>query len=135
MNSGTGFVNDKAYPLFGKIDAPNPDAYDDASETRIFKVVLYHCFLVLGGPIVAFFVTKILLLSPLFQWGSEEIKTDVVSAIVAGTILISTHSSILHYVTFHILFAEIVLHIALGMYIVKAYRGETDTKQQMGKRD
>ena len=66
---------------------------------------------------------------------SEEIKTDVVSAIVAGTILISTHSSILHYVTFHILFAVIVLHIALGMYIVKAYRGETDTKQQMGKRD
>ena len=81
MNSEIG--DDKAYPYFGKIDA-RPDIYDEASESRIFKIVLYHCFLVLGGPIIAFFVTKIVLLSPLFQWGSEEIKTDVVSAIVAG---------------------------------------------------
>ena len=45
---------------------------------------LESCALVLAGPIVAFFGTKTLLLGPVFQWGSHEAKTDVVSAVVAG---------------------------------------------------
>jgi hypothetical protein len=70
--------------VFGKIIG-HPQQYDQASESRVFRAVLYHCALVLGGPIVAFFGTKTLLLGPIFQWESEGTTTDVVSAIVAGS--------------------------------------------------
>ena len=63
----------------------HPQQFDQASESRVFRAVLYHCALVLGGPIVAFFGTKTLLLGPIFQWDSEGTTTDVVSAIVAGS--------------------------------------------------
>ncbi len=52
----------------------------------VFRSVLYYCVLVLGGPIVAFFGTRYLILVPLLSWGTEEVKTNVVSAIVAGKI-------------------------------------------------
>jgi uncharacterized membrane protein len=107
---------DTANPLendvFGKI-VGHPQQFDQASESRVFRAVLYHCVLVLAGPIVAFFGTKTLLLGPVFQWDSHEVKTDVVSAVVA----------------------VIVLHIALGFYIVHAYFSESDPKHQIGKRD
>merc|ERR1712156_696910 len=74
---------------------------------------LFFTNVALLGPIVAFFGTKTLLLGPIFQWDSSEVRTDVVSAVVA----------------------VIVLHIALGFYIVKAYFSETDPKHQLGKRD
>ena len=69
--------------VFGTI-VGNPQQFDEASESKVFRAVLYHCALVLGGPIVAFFGTKNLLLSPIFQWDSEGTTTDVVSAVVAG---------------------------------------------------
>ena len=72
--------------VFGKIIG-RPQQYDEASESRVFKTVLYQCALVLLGPIVAFFGTKTLLLGPIFQWDSSEVKTDVVSAVVAGSYL------------------------------------------------
>jgi len=98
--------------VFGKIIG-HPQQFDQASESRVFRAVLYHCALVLGGPIVAFFGTKTLLLGPIFQWDSEGTTTDVVSAIVA----------------------VVVLHIALGFYIAHAYFTESDPKHQIGKRD
>ena len=85
MNSGGIIDRDN---VFGKIEAhPDPNNESESeSESRIFKIVLYHCFLVLGGPIIAFFVTKNILLTIILQWGPAETKTDVVSAIVAGSL-------------------------------------------------
>ena len=75
-----------------------------------FKSVLFYCAMILGGPIVAFFVTRIILEGPL---GYEITKnTEVASAIVA----------------------VIVLHIALGFFIVRAYFSG-DEKSKMGKSD
>ena len=82
-------------------------------DSTVFKAVLYYCVLVLGGPIVAFFGTRYLILVPLFQWGTEDVKTNVVSAIVA----------------------VVVLHIALGLFIMRAYFNEDDAKKKIGKRD
>ena len=75
-----------------------------------FKSVLFYCVMILGGPVVAFFVTRIILEGPL---GYEVTKnTEVASAIVA----------------------VIVLHIALGFFIVRAYFSG-DEKSKMGKSD
>ena len=95
---------------FGQITA-SPRQFEEPSESTIFFTVLYQCALVLGGPIVAFFVTKMMLISPLFEWESKEIKTDVTSAIVA----------------------VVVLHLALFYYIINAYLG--DKKEKIGKKD
>ena len=92
---------------FGQITA-SPRQFEEPSESTIFFTVLYQCGLVLGGPIVAFFVTKMMLLN-LLEWESKEIKTDVTSAIVA----------------------IVVLHLALFYYIINAYLG--DKKEKIGK--
>ena len=100
---------------FGQISvSPQKLEPDSASESRVFKSVLYYCALVFGGPIIAFFATKYLLLSPIFAWSSNDTKTDVTSAVVA----------------------IIFLHFALGLYIMKAYFADDgDSKRKLGKRD
>merc|ERR1711976_95442 len=97
---------------FGKISA-NFDPRDQATGS-LFKTVLFYCLLVIGGPLVGFFATKTLILGALLQLDQSEIKTDVVSAIVA----------------------VVVLHIALGLFIVRAYfNDDSDTKKKIGKSD
>ena len=67
---------------FGQIST-NFDPRDQASGS-VFKTILFYCVLVIGGPLVGFFATKTLILGLLLQWDQSEIRTDVVSAIVAG---------------------------------------------------
>ena len=79
-----------------------------------FKSVLSYCVLILGGPIVAFFVTRFGILSGILGWDASAIKTEVTSAIVA----------------------VVILHIALGLFIVRAYfSGEDTSKAKIGKSD
>ena len=68
---------------FGKIST-NVDPRDQMSSGSVFKTILFYCVLVIGGPLVGFFATKIIILGGLLSWDQSEIKTDVVSAIVAG---------------------------------------------------
>ena len=96
---------------FGQITASPQQLQEEISESRVFFTILYHCALVLGGPIVAFFGTKLVLLSPVFQWEAKEVKTDVTSAVVA----------------------IVVLHAALFFYIFNAYF--QDKKAKIGKKD
>merc|ERR1712062_561744 len=96
---------------FGKISA-NFDPRDQATGS-LFKTVLFYCVLVIGGPLVGFFTTKTLILGAILHWDQSEIRTDVVSAIVA----------------------VVVLHIALGLFIMKAYFSTEDKKEKIGKRD
>merc|ERR1712111_243996 len=96
---------------FGKISA-NFDPRDQATGS-LFKTVLFYCVLVIGGPLVGFFTTNTLILGAILHWDQSEIRTDVVSAIVA----------------------VVVLHIALGLFIMKAYFSTEDKKEKIGKRD
>ena len=79
-----------------------------------FKSVLSYCIFILGGPVVAFFVTRFGILSGMLEWDASAIRTEVTSAIVA----------------------VVVLHIALGLFIVRAYfSGEDKSKAKIGKSD
>ena len=69
---------------FGQIST-NFDPREQVSMSgSVFKTILFYCVLVIGGPLVGFFATKTLILGFLLNWDQNEIKTDVVSAIVAG---------------------------------------------------
>ena len=72
---------------FGKITRPMAGE-DHFPEAKIFKSVLYYSILILGGPVITFFIAKNLILSAVFQWGSDEVKTNVVSAIASGCLVI-----------------------------------------------
>ena len=70
------------------------------SDGAVFKTVLFYSVLILLLPIASFFVTKIVL----FEWflGQQAtIGSNIVSAVVA----------------------VIILHLALGLFIYKAYFG------------
>ena len=77
-----------------------------------FKSVLSYCILILGGPVLAFFVTRFGVLGGVLGWDPSAIRTEVTSAVVA----------------------VVVLHIALGFFIVRAYFSGED-KSKMGKSD
>ncbi|XP_023015994.1 vacuolar ATPase assembly integral membrane protein VMA21 homolog [Leptinotarsa decemlineata] len=64
-----------------------------------FKTVLAYCVFILASPITTFFFSKLVLFEGII--GASPIATNVWSAI----------------------FAVIMLHIALGLYIYKAYFG------------
>ena len=72
---------------FGKITRPMA-AGDQFPEAKIFKSVLYYSLLILGGPVITFFIAKNLILSTVFQWGPDEVMTNVVSAIASGCLLL-----------------------------------------------
>ena len=77
-----------------------------------FKSVLSYCLLILAGPVLAFFVTRNGVLGGILGWDPKAIPTEVTSAIVA----------------------IIVLHIALGFFIVRAYFSGEE-KSKIGKSD
>jgi len=77
----------------------------EQSEGNIFSKVLFYCSLILLLPLVAFFGTKTLV----FEWflGQQAtIGTNIVAAVVA----------------------VITLHLALGLFIYKAYFDEEGKK-------
>jgi len=90
------------------------DATSDWSQNSYgdFKSVLFYCIMILGGPVVAFFVTRFGVLGGALGWDPSAIQTEVTSAIVA----------------------VVVLHIALGFFIVRAYFSG-DEKTKIGKSD
>ena len=77
-----------------------------------FKTVLSYCVMILGGPVLAFFMTRNGLLGGVLGWDTSAIRTEVTSAVVA----------------------VVVLHIALGFFIVRAYFSG-DEKSKIGKSD
>ncbi|XP_035728373.1 vacuolar ATPase assembly integral membrane protein VMA21 homolog [Vespa mandarinia] len=77
-------------------------------ELQIFKTVLYHCLIILVLPVLSFFVSKIFIFDGLL--GTNSIPSNVYSAGVA----------------------IVVLHIALGAFIYRAYfdeRSKTEVKK------
>ena len=98
---------------FGQLRAQMIGSGNEDSEGVVFSSVLTYCALILGGPIFAFFVTKIGILTVVFGWESDGVSTNVASAVVA----------------------VIVLHMALGLFIAKAYFGADQTKVKIGKKD
>merc|ERR1711973_298403 len=100
---------------FGQLRAQMIGSESDASDGAVFSSVLTYCSLILLGPILAFFVTKMGILSLILGWDEEGKATNVVSAIVA----------------------VVVLHLALGLFICKAYFGDQQerTKIRIGKKD
>lgn len=97
---------------FGQIHVRGKIGDDEQSEADTFKSVLFYCVLILGGPIVAFAVTKVFVLGVVLQWDTDTIRANVVSAVVA----------------------VVILHVALGLFISKAYFG-SDVKKKIGKKD
>lgn len=99
---------------FGQLRAQMMEGSGGDSEGVVFSSVLKYCILILGGPILAFFVTKVALLSMLLGWDENAISTNVASAVVA----------------------VIVLHMALGLFIFRAYFSDSETsKIKIGKKD
>jgi hypothetical protein len=104
--------NYQADDPFGQIHVRNRADEEEHNESDMFKSVLGYCVLILGGPILAFAVTKVFILGMVLQMDTETIRANVTSAVVA----------------------VVVLHLALGLFISKAYFG-TDAKKKIGKHD
>jgi len=77
-----------------------------------FKSVLFYCLMILGAPVLSFFVTRFYVLGGVLGWDPSAVSTEVTSAVVA----------------------VVVLHIALGFFIVRAYFSG-DEKTKIGKSD
>ena len=97
---------------FGQIHVRNRVEEEEQNESDMFKSILGYCILILGGPILAFAVTKVFILGMVLQMDTETIRANVTSAVVA----------------------VVVLHMALGLFISKAYFG-ADAKKKIGKHD
>lgn len=69
----------------------------EATELQSFKTVLYHSVVILALPVIAFFASKVFLFDAIL--GLTNIRSNVYSAGVA----------------------VIVLHVALGAFIYRAY--------------
>lgn len=69
-----------------------------------FKVVLFYCLLIIFVPILSFFSTKVILES---NFQLTTVQTNIYSAIAA----------------------VVGLHIALALYIVKAYFSEEESDE------
>jgi len=113
-SSGSGNSDGGDAP-FGQLRAQMIGGGNDQTDGAAFASVLTYCSLIMISPILAFFVTKVGVLSVVLGWDSEGKSTNVVSAVVA----------------------VIVLHLALGLYICKAYFGDQEerTKIRIGKKD
>merc|ERR1712088_555473 len=84
------------------------------SDGAAFTGVLSYCCLILGGPILSFFTFKFWVFSLVLGWDADAISTNVASAVVA----------------------VVVLHLALGLFIFKAYFGSDEqAKIKIGKKD
>lgn len=75
---------------------------NDTKDYNSFKVVLFYCLLIIFFPVFTFFSIKTFLFDNYFNL--EPIRSNIYSAVSA----------------------VIALHIALGLYIYKAYFGADD---------
>ncbi|CAH1159659.1 unnamed protein product [Phaedon cochleariae] len=83
---------------------------EEPTSYSVFKTILGYSALILVSPILMFFVSKIILMEGIFNAGP--IASNVWSAI----------------------FAVIILHVAVGLYIYKAYF-EADKVKHLVKPD
>ncbi|KAK2579753.1 hypothetical protein KPH14_011093 [Odynerus spinipes] len=69
----------------------------ELSELQVFKTVLLHCLVIIALPVLSFFMSKVFVFDGLL--GSNSIPSNVYSAAVS----------------------IVVLHVALGAFIYRAY--------------
>ncbi|XP_012351154.1 LOW QUALITY PROTEIN: vacuolar ATPase assembly integral membrane protein VMA21 homolog [Apis florea] len=77
-------------------------------ELQVFKTVLFHCVVIIALPVLSFFTSKIFIFDGLL--GLNHVPSNVYSAAVA----------------------ILVLHVALGSFIYRAYfddQSKTQTKR------
>ncbi|KAK9305220.1 hypothetical protein QLX08_003660 [Tetragonisca angustula] len=80
----------------------------ESAELQVFKTVLFHCLVIIALPVFSFFTSKIFIFDGLL--GLNHVPSNVYSAGVA----------------------ILVLHIALGAFIYRAYfddQSKTQTKR------
>ena len=80
---------------------------------EVFGSVLYYCSLILFLPLLAFLVTKTVVLEAVLGQDADAVSTNVTSAVVA----------------------VVVLHLALGLFIYKAYFQQEAPKARIGKQE
>ncbi|KAL7290143.1 vacuolar ATPase assembly integral membrane protein VMA21 homolog [Trichogramma pretiosum] len=83
----------------------------EQSELSIFKVVLMHCIYIIAFPVIAFFLSKFLLSNGIF--GLSAVASNVYAAGIA----------------------ILVLHVALGAFIYKAYTDSSGSTKPQSKAD
>ncbi|TMW50498.1 hypothetical protein DOY81_004426 [Sarcophaga bullata] len=93
-----------------KQNKQNRQMSDDAKDYSSFKTVLFYCSLIVFLPVLTFFLLKGLVLDRFFE--IAEMKSNIYSAV--GAVL--------------------ALHLALGLYIYRAYFG-VDSTQNRKKAD
>ncbi|KAH8381032.1 vacuolar ATPase assembly integral membrane protein VMA21 homolog [Drosophila serrata] len=76
----------------------------DSQDYSSFKTVLFYCMLIVFLPVLTFFVLKGFVLDQFFS--ISEVKVNIASAVGA----------------------VVALHIALGLYIYRAYFGASGSK-------
>ncbi|XP_022212930.1 vacuolar ATPase assembly integral membrane protein VMA21 homolog [Drosophila obscura] len=77
---------------------------EDSQDFSSFKTVLFYCMLIVFLPVITFFLMKGVVLDGFFKM--SEMKVNIFSAVGA----------------------VVALHIALGLYIYRAYFGATGSK-------
>ncbi|XP_034482059.1 vacuolar ATPase assembly integral membrane protein VMA21 homolog [Drosophila innubila] len=83
----------------------------DSHDYSSFKVVLFYCSLIVFLPVVTFFALKGFVLDQFFSM--SDVKVNIASAVGAVA----------------------ALHVALGLYIYRAYFGGSDKKAAQSKQD
>ncbi|BFF97711.1 vacuolar ATPase assembly integral membrane protein VMA21 homolog [Drosophila madeirensis] len=77
---------------------------EDSQDYSSFKTVLFYCMLIVFLPVITFFLMKAVVLDGFFDM--SEVKVNIFSAVGA----------------------VVSLHIALGLYIYRAYFGAASSK-------
>ncbi|XP_060651375.1 vacuolar ATPase assembly integral membrane protein VMA21 homolog [Drosophila nasuta] len=83
----------------------------DSQDYSSFKVVLFYCSLIVFLPVVTFFALKGFVLEQFFTM--SDVKVNIAAAVGAVG----------------------ALHVALGLYIYRAYFGGSDSKASQSKQD
>lgn len=86
------------------------DTRAEIPERQLFKTVFFYCIVIIAAPVITFFWTKLFFFETLLN--TDSIASNVYSAILA----------------------VIVLHIALGLFIYRAY-SDSGTQQKPVKQD
>ncbi|XP_017136545.1 vacuolar ATPase assembly integral membrane protein VMA21 homolog [Drosophila miranda] len=99
--------NKKTSAGTGGAAAPSKQARqqsEDSQDYSSFKTVLFYCMLIVFLPVITFFLLKAVVLDGFFEM--SELKVNIFSAVGA----------------------VVALHIALGLYIYRAYFGGSGSK-------
>ncbi|XP_012261439.1 vacuolar ATPase assembly integral membrane protein VMA21 homolog [Athalia rosae] len=70
---------------------------NEIPEFQVFKTVFFHCIIIIVMPVISFFISKVFLFDGLFNM--DTVPSNVYAAVVS----------------------IVVLHIALGSFIYRAY--------------